>query len=299
MAELETYIDPQFSYSPDGILRIVPIFEDDLSVASQQLAQIERLEDHWRAEIVENEDDIVSLSFDVQSTLGPFDFDGSNQRRIGSFLDALRLLLPYEHEGFTDRVFCFDLLGDIGLSGVVYPQFQRWLDHGGVDERTARRALTAMAEPYGEDAVDAAQRELTHEDNHWQGSWFSLGVVSESMRRFGLDDVYRLKEKIITTRQGEVDWTWIQLQTLGEQASLFVDADDRAHVELDNNGSALYKMTSNNVFDPRQSLSLALGMGALAYEAAQYPGREDVLADARWGEKEVHFGRSAQSPLAE
>jgi hypothetical protein len=46
-------------------------------------------------------------------------------------------------------------------------------------------------------------------------------------------------------------------------------------------------MQDHNIDFPQQSLSLLMGVGVLAYHASQYEGRENIIADATWGESRI------------
>ncbi len=283
MTEAEIILRPQISLSPDGVLDIVTEFDVDDEMASGQDQIIDELLDGgWGLVNYMVEDDVVGLKVEAER-FSSFDFSSSaaESRRLDNFLVKLSHLFPQAPTDNVDRVFGYKHLGRLGPFGSVYPQLQRWLIRGAIDESVARRAIEAMAIPY-----DDEQRNLVAENFSWSQTYanaadleiaLNLGDRSEFLfsRSVESEDGWRVQP-------GEVMWNWLRLKTFGECACWGVDGSDRMnlHFDSDQRGLSLYDMKPHNIDAPHKTLSLVLGMAVLSHEAYEYVGQEDVFDNA-------------------
>ena len=143
-----------------------------------------------------------------------------------------------------------------------------------------------MAIPFGEEYLGKVRKDFTYHCDWASASLFELGLPAGSMRDFILSES-KVTDKAFVSRTGEVEWNWVDLRTLGSCACWGVDGNERTRLRIDNSSLRLYEMQPHNVDYSHQSLSLALGSGALAYKAVEYEGREDVFADVKWGSERV------------
>ena len=107
-----------------------------------------------------------------------------------------------------------------------------------------------------------------------------LGAVSRR-EQFGVH-VYDDSGESRTNEYVEVAWNWMDLSTIGDCACWGVAGDDRGWVDISPETNRLYEMGPHNVDYALQSLSLVLGAATLAFATAQYEGKEDILANAKW-----------------
>ncbi len=279
-------IRPQILYTPEGNLEIVPEFGDTPEESSAYERCLEAMENDWGAVVTGGgENQHIEVSIEIERTLGRyFTISPDKLEKLGKFLQAVNRLIPYHPEDDVDRVFSLDILGHFGAQGVVNHQFQRWLNATGISEEVARKCLLTMAMPFGKDQVRKANKGFKYFGHSADAISFGLGLPGGDFRHFGLHR-YEETDTGFVAQNGEVEWSWVDLSTLGSCACWGVNGDKRTRLDIDLRTSRLYEMEPHNVDFAHQSLSLLLGAAVLANEAVSYEGREDVFASAGWGQE--------------
>src|SRR5580700_6449601 len=114
-------ITPQFTYSLEGMLQIVPEFkEDNPEIVVRQEQFLDKLESDYHAEIEVDVDNVTTVEIDVERSLGRlFDPNPETMDRLQTFLGSVSRLLPYYPEDDIDRVFGLELLSGTGSIGVT------------------------------------------------------------------------------------------------------------------------------------------------------------------------------------
>lgn len=277
-------IMPRITYSPEGELEVNTCFYDDPVIRQKQEQYLESLEDRWLADVDETETD-VCISLDVERSLGDHFGWGGNRQELTDFLVTLRALLPFEPGGSIDHVVGLQGLSSHGATALIYPQFQRWLDAKGLEEETARRVIESMALPFGAEYVQKASRDFRHYGSFASAHALNVAVMSKEsdFGNFRVEKIEETEESFIE-KSGSARWSWVDLHTRGECACWGVNGNERERLHL-SSSPRLYKMTPHNIDMPMQSLSLVLGIGAMAHKASGYEGEEDVLADVNWQER--------------
>ena len=276
-------IQPQVIYDPNGVLSIRTELNDEPQVESRQLDLLEQLSDSPGVNI----DNKNTIHVEIKSAFGS-NFGYARDGSISNFLSTVGLLIPSFPKDDIDRVMLPKFLSPRGFMGATFPHMQRFLNTQiPLDERVARDTLFAMAVPLGKEKEQHAKREFNLYGQHATARFFDIAIYDET---FGVRSSTETDDSHIEN-SGRVDWNWVNLSTLGSCACLGANGDDRQRIYLDSSrGSELYEMTPHSIDFPQQSLSLLLGVGALAYHANQYAGREDILANAAWDEPRVYPG---------
>ena len=264
---------PQFTYSPEGVLKVTVNYDSRLG--DRQVIGVEGLGEYNGAEI--NEDiDSTSIEIDVQRAIGS-NFNNAGDERILEFLSHLSAALPYRIKDSSDRVATLDTITNRGTFAGVYPHFQRWLNQG-LDEEAGTECVLALATPFGKSMTDKAAKTMQDLGNGFRGFAFGVGLHPDRFRIFPEEPL----DKGTPSKMGEVTWQWLDIQTLGDCACWGVNGDNRESIYLTPGDARLYEMSPHNVDFARQHLSQILGLGALAYRASQYEGKEDIFAETVW-----------------
>ncbi len=271
-------IAPQFTYEPDGILKVQIDYEDpqiyEGKVREGQGKAMDALSEHRGVEI-EGKEDRAMASIDVQEALGS-SFNNRGDEKILKLLTSLSLSLPYTLQGTSDRVVALDSITTAGTFSGIYPQFQRWMNSQGLDadqginEDVAKIAVGAMATPFGKALTRKALKNFRPYPGGGDGGSFRVSTMTD---RFGIRS---------ESQRGDVRWNWVYLTTLGSCACWGVNGDDKEYILIRDDEARLYQMTPHNVDFARQTLSHILGLGVLAHQAAEYEGQEDIYADTEW-----------------
>jgi hypothetical protein len=287
-------IRPQLTLNPEGELKITTGlgegFERDIYTQEMIGKVVEKRREHLAhfsekdGISVEEENGVASVSVDVRKSLGKsFNFFETDDSEITDFLADINGIVPVLPLDSVDRVLALRYVSERGADGAVNQQFQRWLNAQRVTEDVARQCVSAMSMPYGETEEEKAKKEFEFRsgDGFAQVNTFTykLNVATGDFGLYRLEDTEEGHEET----EGKVAWSWFHIATLGSCACWGVPGDDREHVELRSDTKALYEMEPHNVDSARQSLSLILGVGALAHHAALYEGTEDVFAKTEWG----------------
>src|SRR5689334_15266135 len=132
-------MSPRITYSPDGELTLRKRLDDDAIIADALVRKKEDLSTKKGYEVTEDDSDTV-ISVDVSRVLRcpkELSFTNETAERLVENLSPFTYL---DFRNTLDGVFSLDFWGRMGANGIVYPQFQRWLNAGGPDEATARLA---------------------------------------------------------------------------------------------------------------------------------------------------------------
>lgn len=265
---------PQVTYSPEGMLSIRTNLTNDTSDRLEQGA-INNLLTLNGTNI--DQEGVVNIK--IKDAL---DFTSPNKKELTRDLlrdIGLLTLEAYdlEPERREDPVIEPHLLGMHGFTPRIYPHFQRWLnaEPTPIDKQTAVEVLSAMSVPL-------------NYTGEWVASELTLG--SQYADAGGLQ-VFITKNKWVVRdeeRLGSVNWNQVRLKTLGTCAYLGIDQLRYSTLRVNQPHQPwLYEMREHNIDTPIQFLSLFLGLGALAYRAAQYDGNEDIIAEANWEDTSI------------
>lgn len=268
-------IQPQIVYTPQGMLDIRTDLLDESTLQDEQLELIGNLAE--RPGTTYDEDG--TLHVDVRRSLGT-NFGYARDGAINHFLHDLGKVMTSIPDSGTDRVLYTPRLSESKLTVAVYPQLQRWLNsQTDLGERVARETLLAMALPLGQEQETLAKNDFRIYDRHAQAGSFRLAMSTDEF-------CVAAPNGKPTTTDDTMDWNTISLTTLGSCTSIGMNAQPRHEVMSGSNdlGGRLYEMKASNIDFPQQTLSLLLGMGTLAYHAAAYAGREQVLFNAQRNE---------------
>lgn len=295
-------IRPQITYSPDGILEVITGLKDSYDFATEddqktkelfkkfRLEQLDRLSEYSGADVRLLDDaDTAVLRFPAEQALHTH-FTNTGDPEISKFLELLDGLLPLNPRDNFDRVVGLELLNRRGAGGVTYEHMQRWLNSSSLTEDQAKECLKAMALPIMsakdlKEFVDIEKDFRFYEHPHSvtaeARSIFEIQIKRShfTLEQFDPNDVASYE------RRGKALWGNLEMRTLGDCACWGVSGENRSHVYIQkDNPQRLYEMSPHNIDTARQSLSLVLGIGALAYYAVQYTGTEDIYADVEWRE---------------
>lgn len=277
----ETLLSPQFIFSPEGELRLstgsLIDYPASEKLESFKVAALETLEEMPGITTIEAEDELTAI-VDVDACLGD-SFNNTGDPKINMFLGLVRILLPGWIEDDIDRVLSVNHLNDRGLSIVVNEHFQRWLNQQGFTEEVAHDTVRSMALPFGKDYHDRAKKDFEYHKLDGVGEIVTAGSFRTTIRvnEFGL-----AKDGSDRFEEAQVTWRDTDMSTIGDCACLGADARERGQVYLHDGVKQLYEMGPHNIDFGRQSLSLFLGLGSMAYHAARYEGVEDIFTGAIW-----------------
>lgn len=296
MAEV---IRPQLSFNPEGVLKITTGLSEGFEHSSYTQDLIEkatekRLEHlaHLDAEngiSVEEKSGTASVSVDVRRRFGKsFNFFDSDDSEITDFLTGINNIVPVYPIDSIDRVLSLRYVSERGSEGIVNQHFQRWLNTQRVTEEIAMQCVNAMSMPYGKSEEKKAKKEFNFRSGegfaHINTFTYKLNVATSE---FGICRSEDTKEGHTET-DGKAEWSSFLITTLGSCACWGVPGDDREHIHVRPDTKVLYEMEPHNVDSARQSLSLILGVGALAHHAALYEGTEDIFAGTEWGQPRIY-----------
>jgi|GEM_PF-1286093 len=292
MSEL---IRPQFTFNPEGVLKITTGLNEGFEHSTYTPELIEKAVEKRREHLahldeengisVEEDGGFASVSVDVRDRFSKsFNFFESDDSNITDFLTGINNIVPLYPLDSIDRVLGLRYVSERGAEGVVNQHFQRWLNTQEVTEDIARQCVNAMALPYGEPEEKKAKKEFRFRSGEGFAQintlTYKLNVQTEE---FGICKSEETDEEHTET-EGKVAWSWFGITTLGSCACWGVPGDDRGHIHVQPETKALYEMEPHNVDSARQSLSLILGVGALAHHAALYEGTEDIFTKTEWGQ---------------
>ena len=277
---------PQITYSPEGILELRKTFDEETKDRSAAFsAHIEQLDSLPGYDVIEGNLGTV-VSVEVGEVLHDTGEPNLQSQSAETLINNLKVFTDFVgYEDSDEHVFSLDVWHNSGAVGVIFPQFQRWLN-AVLNEDTARTCINSMAYPFGSAARKQAEKDFSYRTDGESAAaglgGFTFGVISRR-EKFGISTYDETDEEPIH-KEGEVAWNWVDLSTIGSCACWGVIGEERERVYIGPESSRLYEMSPHNIDFATQSLSLVLGAATLAYEAARYPGREDILASAEWAE---------------
>ncbi|HSW85590.1 MAG TPA: hypothetical protein VLF79_03225 [Candidatus Saccharimonadales bacterium] len=276
-----TELQPAFTYSPNGVLRILRRLPDDRphtkNLADKYEANLAQIVDDYGPEVTD-ENGRAHIEIPVREIVS-----GAKvyvEPRIRKLLMASDYYLPSDPAA-VDEVLRPTHIADRYLRVKIYPQFQRLLNKG-LDEATALNALMAMADPYG---ARVQAREI-NEFHHLKqsSSVTAFGSVLELDTALNTLEVQRQSSNRASTKEvGTGNWQIITKLIGFGNAGMGVVATEK-NFQYDHKHPALYNMDAYNINETHEAFSLILGLGSLAYSAAQYEGEEDIFADFEWAE---------------
>ncbi len=275
-------IAPRITYSPEGILELHrTVGEDAGAIYAQHKEIVDAIPGY---EVVDDGPD-TTVRVEVHKVVKINTQSDWIDSSAGRLIENLSFFTHFSYKDLRDGVISlYSWTTDWAPSGFIYPQLQRWLNAGGLDEDTARNCINAMAYPLGFDAQKQAKKDFSYRINEKSAGagagGFTFGVISKR-DTFGVAEEFKTGEEY-SHRVGEVEWNWINLSTIGSCACWAADWEQRKEVHISSDLNRLYKISPHNVDSAVQSLSLVLGAATLAYEAARYPGTEDILSNAKW-----------------
>ncbi len=290
-------IDPQFTFSPAGLLRFErgqpEIISEDEGRQKDPVIDQPLEDERDRSQdtleelpgvIIADKGSTKQYTVAVEEVLGD-EVEGGRIRRIEELVQAVNVLVPQLRSTGAEQVLSVRDLSDVQLSIAVHAQFQRWLNHNGITERNvALNCLKAMAVPY--DAQDRVDKDFFFREGENYAFAEAAGFRVNSRHDYFNFTKYFEEDGKAYQVAGTDEWEWIGLDVRGG-GSIGVDGTTRLDIVVPKNSSRIYKMNSRNVDYARQSLGLLLGMGSLAYQAASYQGREDVFEDVDWDEPQA------------
>lgn len=269
-------IQPHVTYSPEGVLTIRTNFEQNLAALRRRERVLGRLDDQNGVSV----DDDGSIHTDVAAALGDH-FGDYESPELYDYLSDVGKVSTDIRTDARDRVLSANYLNPYGFKAAVYPHFQRWLNtQVTLDETVARETLTAMAAPFGPPNEFRDAPDIKIRNHQAKAGLFALILSSEEFKVRSVDDT---DEELLDER-ATVHWNSVSLTTYGSETDIGLTPVDRERVRVTPawNQTRLYEMKPRDVYFPVQTLSLLLGVGVLAYRAARYEGREDILDGAHW-----------------
>ena len=276
----ETLLAPQFTFSPEGELLLRSGNEhldpDDLIDPIRDEAY-ERLGALPGVRLGADEGRLTA-HIDLERCIGG-NFNNQGDEGVERFLILTRRFLPSYLQDDTDRVLSLNVINDRGLVVSVNEHFQRWLNQQGFTEEVAKETVASMALPFGDDYIEGTRKDFRYHALEGVGELATARGVRVNIRNneFGLT-----RETSERYEEATVNWRDADLSTLGDCACLGADAREREHVYTHEGVKQLYEMGPHNVDFARQSLSLFLGLGTMAYHAARYDGTEDIFTGVVW-----------------
>ncbi len=301
----ETY--PQITFSPEGILEISDTYSanapEGLISDAAQFAKSKIDEsltvaaDTYGAEISEPADtpDRYNVTIDLQRALAQHigkEPDSEDELPIQAFIRTIDRLLPVYPPDTIDRVAGVQFLSANGADGAVYERFQQWLQAGGLNEETSRSALMAMSLPFSQEYQSQVKKHFRFTEDPENKRY---GALADARRHDSMSaqifvrqrkkQLYKIIERddAYEEHSGAVVWDSVELMTLGNCACWGGSGVAREMVDVSSGAKRLYEMKPHNVLLGRESLSLLLGLGSLAYHAAS-GGQADIFAEAVWKE---------------
>jgi len=277
----EISLAPQFIFVPEGELILSTSTQSEYPESEQadpiKVVALDKLGAMPGVNTIESNTSLTA-HVDIKECLGN-SFNNRGDQKISEFFQIVRALLPGWIEDDTDRVLGVNLLNDRGLNIEVNEHFQRWLNHRGFSEEVARDTVRSMALPFGKENLNRIKKDFEYHAIDGIGEMVEAGSFRTIVRtsEFGL-----MKEDSESFKQSTVKWRNTDMSTIGNCACLGVDASQREEVLIQDGVKQLYEMSPHNTEFARQSLSLFLGLGTMAYHATQYNGTEDILAEVTW-----------------
>jgi hypothetical protein len=293
-------VRPQISYSDDDVLTVRGYTDssrlDECATRAQEVADRTGVEanvtfteiagfvaakvavaDYFEGDLSQDECEQRAASLLLQ--LAPI---GRRNRHID-------FMTPEEAADTSEDVLSIDRwLAGGGVTGVIHPQFYRWLASDFDAQAVASKLIRAMFMPA--DEVTKAVGMAGHANATAGPEGIVLGFtnglscgVTCNPREFRVSQQLMDKDGQENYRTGTGIFMNPYMTTVGGFASCWsLEGQQKLRHYLDIKG--LCELVPGNIDTYRQSLSLVLGAAVLADEAAKYPGREDIFANVEWDE---------------
>ena len=289
-------IQPQFTYSPDGVLTLdnssIDLVEWAGNDVLRNLYDLRDLEERraramdWMAsrpgvEITEGIHPKIEVP--IREAINEA-IKGRDNSVFTTFVGSLSLLtLQQSGPDVHNRVMTIAGIGDRGIHVDVYQHFQGWLNNNGLSEEAAKDCTIAVATAYNEEETEEREFQYHNFNNGVFAGTIAVRIIAR-LDAFRFQDFHEGNGSTLL-RQGEDRWKWLSLDTYGDP-SIAVAGETRRKVRYVQDNKKLYRMYSHNIDSARQSLSLLLGLGSLAYHAAQDQQEYDVFKDVAWEKSE-------------
>jgi hypothetical protein len=209
-----TEISPRITYSPDGILELRRKF-DEIDMSQTLFRTQEILDCMPGYEVSESEPDTV-LKIDIARVLNIGDERDLESPSAINLLKNIRSFTCFDHFDDRDGVISFDYWHMTGAGGIIYPQFQRWLNAKGLNEEAAFRCIQAMAYPLGRAALKEAANDFSFVSSGRNSGVLPNGIALSVVSKVDRFNITMLDER--RSRHGDVDWNWVDLNTFGSCA---------------------------------------------------------------------------------
>ena len=271
-------INPRFTYSPERILEVKKVFLEEAN--PEYLDRVlSKITEDKNFELFENEHEFTVRTNVIEYFFEPNSDVETMHKKARQLVDALDPFTYHDAHSIQDGVFSLDWWGASGATGVVYPQMQRWLNADLFDDTLARDVFDCMIGPYNDEAKLEAINDYRYRK---YSNGVEAGANQMSVNVILKDDAFGFVRFVDdpeepTYERSKVLWRWPMISTIGSCACWGVAGDDRDNIYISDETLRLYEMGPHNVDGYLQSLSLALGMGRLAYEATKYTGTEDIF----------------------
>lgn len=285
---------PQLTFDSDMTLRIVTGLNEGFFDSPNATSELKERLVASRREVLETlavEPGIVvdevggvaAIEIEIENRFRD-SFNNQGDPDISEFLSQIDNLLPFYPEDSIDRVVSFGGITNRGSIAAINHHFQRWLNLPGLTEESARHSTMAMALPFGADYAKGIKKDFRYSaGDTFENASAKSSRIDVRNGTFGLLKLEEAPEANLEI-DGEVDWRWLDMGTVGDCACWGVPGEERFELYVNEDSKRLYDMTPHNVDYARQSLSLLLGVGALAHFASQYDGQENIYANAEWKE---------------
>lgn len=261
-------IRPDFTLNPDGLFTLTTDFtdKDNQEYKTQQLEGLKTL-----GAAIEEDEGIATASTQMQDFL-----KNANHETVHSFLCRLWAMSPdldpylddpHTDDTTIDRV--VNLSNSLTHEVSVNHHFQRWAEtEDPLGGTVGKCAVRAMALPFKID-LDPEKDIVTYNFGHAhtiRGGDFSIDLR---------DHQFDVKQD---TKKGTINLRRPLITTMGTNATWFTSGSETINV-ADN--PTLYGINRHNHDTPKQTLSVLLGMASLAFYAAKYEGRENLLDNVK------------------
>lgn len=278
-------ISPRFTCSPEGVFELRSQISKNApqEYLDKVLGAVAENEDYTL--VSENNEYKVSTNFIEQLPNVEFPSQDAS-KKMKEIVDFLEPFIYFDYDDKRDAVLTLDWWGERGFTGIVYPQLQKWMNADLFTEDVAVSIFEQMCLPYGSKEYDRMKKRYDYK-SYSNGISAGDGGMSVNIAlvkdEFGITK-FDENEGDPRYVQGDVNWTWPSLSTIGNCACLGVDGSKRSRLLLHDANARLYEVQPHNIDGYAQSLSLAIGLGRLAYEASKYTGEEDIFEGVEWKE---------------
>lgn len=285
-------VQPQFSLSPEGELS----FNFDQNAQSRREAPRKTVEskideslavlEEQKATIKED-GGLLRVRIDAQDLYRTPEktsiVAGNQSESLGKSLAAISRLAEI-FRADRDQIIRLEYITDRGASFTVGRSFQQWIESGkNEDPSLAREVAKALATPIDGSFVKNVIDMTEDQFKEYSFQRYELRFYPGEYELYSTEKT----EKFYVEKTAVVEWRWTNLTTLGDCACLGSAAHDRRILVSRMPPEVLYGLLPHNIDYSPQALSLLLGMGSLAYNAAKEPSDTDIIGDIERSEKKI------------